>query len=80
MNVQALDKVEIGTWCRVTGFVPGTETVFHFVPDSEVDYDKHKVPMKGPLRALIGAEAGDKVVADFAGEKVELAVLEVGPD
>jgi len=80
MSDQSLDKVDIGTWCRVSGFVPGIETVFHFVPESEVDYDMHKVPLKGPLRALSGAKPGDKVVADFAGEKVELAVLEVGPD
>lgn len=74
-------KVDIGTWVRVRGFVPGTDTVFHFVPDNEVNYRRHKVPTKGPLGgALVGALVGDRVRADLGGEIIELEVLELGRD
>ena len=80
MSVATVQKVGIGTWCRVTGFVPGRETVFHFVPESEVNYYKHRIAPRGPLSALMGAKAGDKVVAEFTDEELELTVLEVGRD
>lgn len=81
MNAQIGEKVDIGTWVKVRGFVPGVDTIFYFVPESEVNYHKHKIPMKGPLgSALVGAEVGDRVRVNFGAETVELEVLNVGRD
>jgi transcription elongation GreA/GreB family factor len=78
MDVQPVERVDVGTWCKVTGLAPNVETVLHFVPLSEVNYQKHLVSREGSFGVLIGAKAGDKVVADIAGRRVELTVLEVG--
>jgi len=81
MSEQTIGKVAIGSWVRVTGFVPGIETVFHFVCENEVDWNNHKIRQKGPLwDALGGAEVGSRVLVDLGGETVELEILEVGRD
>ncbi len=81
MNDRTVDKVAIGTWVRVRGFEPGIDTTFHFVPHSEIDYLKHKVPESGLLgSALIGAEVGHTAVLDVPGESMKLTVLGLGRD
>ncbi len=76
MNVQT---VELGSWAKVAGLLPGTRTIVRFVPDNEVDYGAHKVPRNSLLGdALLGARAGDKVLLNPSYEPVELEVLAVG--
>jgi transcription elongation GreA/GreB family factor len=78
---QTVEKVQLGTWVKVSGFVPGVDTVLRFVPDREVDYRQFKVPTRGPLaEALLGAKVGDKPVLTLRGRKIPLTVLEVGSD
>jgi len=79
MELPKTNEVDIGTRVKVRGFVPGTDTVFHFVTDNEVNYHQHKVPMKGPLgTALRGAKVGDRVRVDLGGDIIQLEVLELG--
>lgn len=81
MSGQSNDQVGVGTWVKVTGFVPGEEEVFHVVPDREVDVLENKIPPHSPLaRVLAGAKVGDKVVFRPPGGEVELTVVEVGQD
>jgi transcription elongation GreA/GreB family factor len=82
VSEKTVGEVAIGSWVRVTGFVPGVETVFRFVCDNEVDWKRHKVPQKGPLwDALSGAKVGTWVLVDLGGgETVQLKILEVGRD
>lgn len=71
--------VDVGTWVKITGFVPGEEEVFHVVPESETDVLDNKIPPSNPLaRVLSGAKAGDRVVFTPPAGRVELTVLEVG--
>jgi len=80
MTEQPAETVTIGTWVKVTGFVPGEEEVFHFVPEDEVDYQKNKIPPYSPLAvALAGAKEGDKISFHPPAGDVELTVLEIGP-
>lgn len=74
-------QISVGSWFKVAGFAAGEEEVFRIVSESETDYVKNKIPPASPLAcALVGAKAGDKVVFDPPGGKVELTVLEVGSD
>jgi len=79
MTEQRPDKVTLGTWVKLTGFVPGEEEVFHFVPEEEVDYESNKLPPTSPLAsALAGAKEGDKIAFHPPAGHVELTVLEIG--
>ena len=81
MSGQTIGKVAIGSQVRVTGLVPGIETVFHSVCENEVDWNNHKIPQKGPLWDFLGgAEVGSRTLVDLAGETVELEIREVGRD
>ena len=74
-------KVSVGSWVRVRGFVPGIETVFRLVTDSEVDYSQLKLSTAGPLgRALVGAQVGDRVRVHLGDANLELEILDVGCD
>jgi transcription elongation GreA/GreB family factor len=54
MEEQCPDKIVVGTWAKVTGFVPGEEEIFHIVPDAEADPIDNKIPPGSPLaRALM---------------------------
>ena len=80
MNRQSVEEVSVGTWVKVTGFVPGQEEVFHLVPEEEVDYQRNKIPPNSPLAvALAGAREGDKISFHPPAGDVELTVLEIGP-
>ena len=79
MENQSTDKIAVGTWAKVTGFVPGEEEVFHIVPDAEADPIDNKIPPGSPLaRALMGAKEGDTVLFRPPSGEVELKVLEMG--
>jgi transcription elongation factor GreA len=79
MEEQCPDKVAVGTWAKVTGFVRGEEEVFHIVPDAEADPIDNKIPPGSPLaRALMGAKEGDIVIFRPPSGEVELTVLELG--
>ncbi len=72
--------VEYGSWVKVAGLIPGAETVIRFVRDHEVHYAAHRVPHNSLLgEALIGAQAGDRVLLNASHDPVELAVLATGP-
>jgi transcription elongation factor GreA len=76
---QPAKSIAVGTWAKVTGFVPGEEEVFHIVPDAEADPINNKIPPGSPLgRALIGAKKGDVVAFRPPSGEVELTVLELG--
>jgi transcription elongation GreA/GreB family factor len=80
MREQRPGEVTVGTWVKVTGFVPGEEEVFHLVPEGETDYYENKIPPTSPLAvALAGAQEGDRVSFHPPAGEVELTVLEVGP-
>ena len=56
-------SVDVGTWVKITGFVPGEEEVFHVVAESETDILDNKIPPSNPLaRVLHGARAGDAIL------------------
>ena len=81
MRVKAVETVELGTWVKVNGFVPGVPTVFHLVPEIQVNYQDHKVSPGDVLgRTLIGVKVGEKVTIDLGGDRLELTVLDLGPD
>jgi hypothetical protein len=81
MSNRAITRIAPGTWVKVSGFVPGLEATFHFVPDREVDDRQNKVTTHGALAyALIGAKIGDKVRLEVEGHEVELVVLDFGSD
>lgn len=82
MSAQTLETVEIGTWVKMHGLVPGEGTVIHFVPESEVNYSQHKLPPDSFLgEALRDVAVGDKVHFDALGNDLwELMVMEVGRD
>ncbi len=72
-------SVAVGTWVKVSGFVPGEEEIFHIVPQTEADVIENKIPPSNPLaRVLEGAKPGDKVVFQPPAGEVELVILEVG--
>ena len=78
MPGQQLEKVTVGASVKVTGFVPGEEEVFHFVPESEADYAENKIPPSSPLAEVLdGAKAGDRVLFRPPAGRVELTVLAV---
>lgn len=74
--------VELGTWVKVSGLVPGAETMLRFVPESEVNYFQHRLPTDSLLgEALIDVEVGDTVQLDALGnDQMELTVLAAGRD
>lgn len=79
MADEHIEKVTIGMWVKVTGFVPGEEEVFQLVPESEADVLQQRIPPSSPLaRALAGAKVGDKVPLRTPGGPVELTILEAG--
>lgn len=79
MKKQEPLNVDVGTWVKVTGFVPGEEEVFHVVPEAKTDLLEGKIPPSSPLaRVLHGARAGDRVMFHPPAGRVELTVLEVG--
>ena len=79
MKEQCPDSIAVGTWAKVTGFVPGEEEVFHIVPDVEADPLDNKIPPGSPLaRALMGAKEGDVVIFRPPSGEVELTVLKLG--
>jgi transcription elongation GreA/GreB family factor len=78
MRGRSSERVRIGSRVRVSGLIPGADTVLQLVPDDEVDFREHKVPTSGPLaQALMGTRAGDCVITRLVGSDVPLAVLEV---
>jgi transcription elongation GreA/GreB family factor len=80
MTERHAEQATVGTWVKVTGFVPGEEEVFHLVPEQEADYRENKIPPSSPLAvALAGAREGDKVPFHPPAGDVELTVLEIGP-
>jgi transcription elongation factor GreB len=81
MTDRHTDCITLGTWVKLTGFVPGEEEVFHLVSEGEADYLENRIPPSSPLaRALAGAKVGDKVLFRPPGGQVELTVLEAGRD
>ena len=79
MDDAQIEKVSIGTWVKVTGFVPGEEEVFHLVREAEADVAENRIPPSSPLaRALTGAKVGETVPLRTPGALVELTVLEAG--
>ena len=79
MTNDNMQRVGIGTWTKVTGFVPGEEEVFHIVNESEADILENKIPPSSPLaRVLDGTKPGDRVIFRPPAGRVELTVLEVG--
>lgn len=79
MAVDLAEKIELGAWAKVDGLLPGVETVFHIVPDAQVDYGRHKVSLSDVWgRALLGAEVGDDVSVNIQGERLTLRILELG--
>jgi transcription elongation GreA/GreB family factor len=80
MTEQHAERASVGTWVRVTGFVPGQEDIFHLVPEEEADYLENKIPPGSPLAsALEGARPGDRIAFHPPAGDVELKVLEIGP-
>jgi transcription elongation factor GreA len=80
MSEQQAEKVTVGTWVKVTGFVPGEAEVFHLVAEEEANYQENRIPPTSPLAvALAGAQEGDRIVFHPPGGDVERTVLEVGP-
>jgi transcription elongation GreA/GreB family factor len=76
---EQVQQVTMGTWVKVTGFVPGQEEVFHLVPEGEADLLANKIPPGSPLaRRLVGARVGDKVIFRPPAGRVELTILEAG--
>lgn len=79
MDSQSASQIAVGTWAKVTGFVPGEEEIFHIVPDAEADPIDNRIPPGSPLaKALMGAKEGDIVVFRPPSGEVELTVLELG--
>jgi transcription elongation GreA/GreB family factor len=79
MADEQVEKVALGMWVKVTGFVPGEEEVFHLVPEAEGNVLKQRIPPSSPLaRALAGARVGDTVPLRTPGGPVELTVLDMG--
>jgi transcription elongation factor GreA len=79
MTEQSPEKATVGTWVKVTGFVPGEEEVFHLVREEQADYSENKIPPNSPLAvALAGAKEGDRVPFHPPAGDVEIVVLEVG--
>lgn len=80
MSAQRPERVTVGTWVKVTGFVPGKEEVFHLVPEEDADYLENKIPPSSPLAVtLAGSKEGDRVPFHPPAGYVELTVLEIGP-
>jgi transcription elongation GreA/GreB family factor len=74
-----MNQVSLGSWVRLTGFVPGEEEVFRIVPEGQADVLENRIPVDSPLaRVLVGSEAGDKVRFHPPAGEVELTILEVG--
>jgi len=79
MGNQPTERVDYGSWVKVTGFVPGEEEVFELVPESQADYAENRIPPSSPLaRALVGAKVGDTVKFCPPAGEVELEVLDSG--
>ena len=79
MDDASSDAVSVGTWAKVTGFVPGEEEIFHIVSDHEADPINNKIPASSPLaKTLIGAKEGKVVLFHTPSGQVELTVLELG--
>ena len=79
MDGKCPNKITVGTWVKVTGFVPGEEEFFHIVPDAEADPIDNKIPPGSPLaKALMGAKEGDIVMFHPPSGEVELTVLQLG--
>jgi transcription elongation factor GreA len=79
MPDQQKEKVAIGMWVKVTGFVPGEEEVFHLVSEGEANVLEGKIPPTSPLaRALCGATVGEIVPLHTPGGEVNLTILEAG--
>jgi transcription elongation GreA/GreB family factor len=79
MARQKVDATHPGTWVRVDGLVPGEKTTLYFVPEEDVNYSRHRLPLDSLLgETLAGTEVGDKVVLDSLDDLVELEVLEIG--
>ena len=81
MRVKAVETVEPGMWVEVDGFVPGVQTVFHLVPETQVNYQEHKISPGDVMgRKLIGVKVGEKVTIDLGVDRLELRVLALGRD
>jgi transcription elongation GreA/GreB family factor len=79
MNGRPVNEVDVGTWVKIAGFVPGQEEVFELVPHDEADYDENKIPPSSPLaRVLVGAKVGDSVQFSPPAGTVELRILDAG--
>jgi transcription elongation GreA/GreB family factor len=79
MANEQVERVTVGTWVKLTGFVPGEEEVFHLVPEAEANVLDQRIPPSSPLaRALAGTKAGDTVPFRTPRGPVELTVLDVG--
>jgi transcription elongation factor GreA len=79
MNGQQVDEVDVGTWVKITGFVPGQEEVFELVSQDEADYDENKIPPSSPLaHLLVGAKVGDTIRFHPPAGEVELRILDAG--
>jgi len=79
MGNQQSQRVTVGSWVKITGFVPGEEEVFHLVSEAEADVTENRIPPSSPLaRVLSGTKVGDKVLFHPPGGEVELTVLDAG--
>jgi len=81
MSALAVERVQLGTWVKVSGFVPGVKSVFHLVTETEVSRRDHKVSVSSGLgSAMLNAKVGDTIQIDLYDEQLKLTVLEVGRD
>jgi transcription elongation GreA/GreB family factor len=78
MTGRSSEKARLGSRVKVSGFIPGADTVLQLVREEEADYRELKVPTNGPLaEALLGTKAGDRVVVQILGAASPLTVLEI---
>jgi len=74
-----MSRIDLGTWVKLTGFEPEEEEVFRIVPAGQANALENEITPDSPLaRALVGAEAGDRVKFRPPAGEVELTILEVG--
>ena len=79
MGSQPADRIDLGCWVKVTGFVLGEEEVFELVSEGQADYDENRIPPSSPLaRVLVGAKVGDTLKFHAPAGEIELRVLDTG--
>ena len=84
MSDHGTEKVQHGTWIKVSGLTPEKESfedVFHLVSHPEADRLEHNVAISSLLgQVLIGTKVGDEIILNTTKGPMKLTVLKLGPN